>query len=149
MTRRLIRRFPFVFLATLALAITSCGGDELHPVTGAVRVDGKPAMRAVVMFHPENPASLHEVPATAITADDGTFQLATGAKHGVKPGKYIVTVIWPDPSKVLTDAQKMTGVSPYDAPDLLGGRYATRDKSSLRAEVKSGSNSLEAFELTK
>jgi hypothetical protein len=150
MTRRLAHRLPFVFLATLAFAFASCSGEEqLHPVTGSVRVDGKPANRAVVMFHPENPVSLNETAATAVTAEDGTFKLATGTKHGVKSGKYIVTVVWPDPNKPLTDAQKMMGVSPYDAPDLLGGRYSTKEKSSLRAEVKSGPNDLEPFDLKK
>ena len=137
-------------LAATAVTIASCGsGDGLVPVTGSVRVEGKPAPRALVMFYPENPVSMTEVAATATTASDGSFTLASGTKAGAKPGKYVVTVVWPDPNKVLTDAEKMMGVSPYDAPDVLRGRYATREKSILRAEIKSGSNALEPFDLTK
>ena len=39
------------------------------------------------------------------------------------------------------------GANPNDAPDVLGGRYAKRDKSTLRAEVKSGATVLEPFDL--
>jgi hypothetical protein len=146
MARRLVRSILFVFLAPLAFALASCGsGDELSPVTGSVRVDGKPAQRAVVMFHPENPTSVHEVSATAVTAEDGTFTLATGAKYGVKPGKYVVTITWPDPKAA---PRMLAGNSP-DPPDVLGGKYATREKTTLRADVKPGSNSLDSFELTK
>src|SRR5262245_25848403 len=133
---------------TIAFAVASCNrGDQLYPVTGTVRVDGKPAARAIVMFQPESPSDIHTVAATGTTSDDGSFTLASGAKPGAKPGKYIVTVVWPDPKAVLTDGQKMMGVSPYDAPDVLRGRYATRDKSTLRAEVKSEPNALEPFDL--
>src|SRR5262245_18533440 len=119
MSPRLIRLIFSGLVAGLALALASCAGEGFAPVTGTVRVDGKPVPRALVMFHPENPSSMNDTAATATTAEDGTFALSTGAKTGAKPGKYIVTVVWPDPNKVLTNGEKMMGVSPYDAPDVL------------------------------
>src|SRR5262245_13569928 len=83
MSRRFARLISSVGVAVMALAVASCGGDGLAPVTGAVKVDGKPAARAIVMFHPENPSSINETAATATTAEDGTFVLSTGAKSGV------------------------------------------------------------------
>jgi hypothetical protein len=147
MTTRRLRRFTPLLFAVLAVSVASCGGNDLSPVSGRVLVAGKPANNAIVMFIPENPPSLNDFPSTATTADDGTFTLVSGATGGARPGKYIVTVVWPDPNKKFTDAQKMMGFGPSDAPDVLKGRYATREKSPLRAEVRDGPNSLTPFEL--
>jgi hypothetical protein len=147
MLRRFVCRPACAAAVAFALATASCGAPDLAAVTGRVLVEGKPAARAVVMFHPDWASDINAFPATATTAVDGTFSLASGDRSGARPGKYVVTVVWPDPNKVLTDAQKMMGVSPYDAPDLLRGRYATRDKSALRAEVKPGVNALDPFDL--
>jgi len=98
------------------------------------------------MFVPEQSDPKH-IPATATTGEDGSFTMTSGDKVGAKVGKYIVTVVWPDPAKKPTDSQKMMGASQYDAPDVLKGRYATREISKLRAEVKAGQNNLEPFDL--
>jgi hypothetical protein len=129
----------------VALATTACSSGTLHPVRGKVVVGDKPAAGAVVMFHPEG-GDLNDVPATGVAADDGTFTLATGDKTGAHAGKYVVTVVWPDPAKKPTQQQVMMGLAP-DAPDVLAGRFATKQVSSLRAEVKSGENTLQPFDL--
>jgi hypothetical protein len=131
------------------LAVASCGptGEKLHPVTGQIRVDGKPAVGALVMFHPDGPVDRKTVIPSGRVDADGRFTLMTQDKSGARPGKYIVTVIWPDPNKKITETQKMMGVSPDDAPDVLQGKFETRDKSTLRAEVKPGDNNLDPFDL--
>jgi hypothetical protein len=127
--------------------LSACSSSpSLEPVSGKVLVAGKPAVGAMVMFIPEAPDP-KVFPATAIADADGNFTLASNDQKGVGVGKYIVTVTWPDPNKKITDAQRMMGVSIYDFPDQLGGRYGTREKSSLRAEVKAGPNVLAPFEL--
>jgi len=140
--------FTFRVVTVLIIAGCSfgCGSDAgLHPVTGKVLVDGKPAVGALVMFIADAPADMTASPATATVAADGTFTMATGVAGGVKPGKYIATVVWPDPSVKITDAQRMMGASASDAPDLLKGRFATRELSKLKVEVKPGANALEPF----
>ena len=139
------------FLALLFVACPiGCGSDAaLHPVTGTVMVDGKPAVGAQVMFLADGPTDMTATPATATVAADGSFTMATGVAGGVKPGRYAVTVVWPDPSMKLTDAQRMMGASPSDAPDVLKGRYAKRELSKLSAEIKTGNNALEPFHLKK
>ncbi|MFO0810865.1 MAG: hypothetical protein U0746_19730 [Gemmataceae bacterium] len=136
------------YLALLVASVAGCArGEKLVPVTGKVMVSGKPAVGALVMFYTDGTPDPHVTPATATVKDDGSFSVATGATGGMRPGKYIVTVVWPDPSKKPTDAQRMMGYSPSDAPDLLAGRYATREKTSLRAEVTAGENALPPFDL--
>lgn len=141
---------PRALLLAVVLVLPGCsGGETLAPVTGSVTVGGKPAVGASVMFHPDGPADVNTVVASGRVGADGTFTLRTGDRDGAKAGKYVVTIRWPDPDKKLSDAQKMMGASQDDASDLLRGRYDTKDKSNIRAEVVPGPNTLKPFELTR
>jgi hypothetical protein len=100
----------------------------------------------MVVFHPEG-GGIDAIPPTGVTAADGTFTLMTGGKPGAPAGKYIVTVIWPDTSKKASEQEVMLGANPFDGPDQLKGRFATPQNSTLRAEIKSGENQLETFDL--
>ncbi len=139
-------RVAFLLFAAAALCCSSCSSNGLSPVSGKVMVKGHPAAGARVVFQPEGAADMNTVAPYGTAKEDGTFTLMTRDKPGAKPGKYVVCVVWPDPAKQPTEAQKMMGTAP-DAPDLLGGRYATKEKSPLRAEVKPGENKLEPFDL--
>ena len=108
-------------------------------------VNSQPAVGANVIFHLEG-GDIKSMPATGIVGADGKFTLTTGDKQGAQRGKYVVTVVWPDPSKKPTQQQIMMGLTP-DAPDLLTGKFATPQTSTLRAEVKPGDNKLEPFDL--
>jgi len=131
------------------LAALGCGGSGggLVPVKGVVKVEGKPAAGAVVTFHLQD-GGMNNSPATAIAGPDGSFSLTTGEAQGVKPGKYKVTVTWPDPSKKPSQKEIMMGASVYDGPDLLGGKYASSQKSPLEVEITSGTKEIAPFELT-
>lgn len=130
------------------LAAIGCGvgGGSLVPVKGVVKVDGKPAAGAVVTFHQQG-AGMQGRPATAIAGADGAFTLMTGEAAGVQPGKYKVTVTWPDPSKKPSQTEIMMGASIYDGPDLLNGKYASSQSTTLEVEVKSGMGDLAPFDL--
>jgi hypothetical protein len=147
-SRHSLPRIAVVLALALAAGVgtISCSSSgTLHPVQGKVMVGDKPAAGALVMFHAEA-GDINNVPATGTVGPDGTFTLTTGTKAGAAAGRYVVTVVWPDPTKKPTEQQAMMGLAP-DAPDLLGGRYGTRQKSPLRAEVKSGPNSLDPFDV--
>jgi hypothetical protein len=116
----------------------------MNPVSGSVTVGGKPAVGATVMFFPEEGKGMNVVPSTGTVGSDGTFSLSTGGKPGAPAGRYVVAVTWPDPNVKATAQQKMMGL--VDAPDLLKGQY-TQGKSKLQAEVKSGENKLDPFQL--
>jgi hypothetical protein len=145
-SRHSLPRVAVVLALAAGVGTTSCSSSgTLHPVQGKVMAGDKPAGGALVMFHAEG-ADINSVPATATVGPDGTFTLATGNKAGAAAGRYVVTVVWPDPTKKPTEQQAMMGLAP-DAPDLLGGRYGTRQTSPLRAEVKAGPNSLDPFDV--
>jgi len=145
-SRQFLSRAALLLAVMATVGTTSCSsGGGLHPVQGKVMVGEKPAAGAQVMFHPEG-GDINSIPATGTAGPDGTFALTTGAKAGAAAGSYVVTVVWPDPAKKPTEQQTMMGLAP-DAPDLLAGRYATRQKSPLRAEIKPGQNTLEPFDL--
>jgi hypothetical protein len=142
------RNSSVVWLLSLALLVcVGCGGGpRLVPVKGSVKVDGKPAAGAVVTFHIVD-GGMEAFPSTAITGEDGSFTLTTGEKGGAQPGKYKVTVVWPDPTKKPTQAEMMMGATAMDGPDLLNGKYATSAKSGLECEIKSGATDIAPFDL--
>jgi hypothetical protein len=142
--RHRFRVAPALFAAA-ALAFSSCSSDGLNPVTGSVTVGGQPAAGATVMFFPEGASGMNVVPSSGVVGADGTFTLSTGGKTGAPTGRYIVAVTWPDPKVKPTEKQIISGTGP-DPPDVLKGQYA-RGKSPLKAEVKSGENKLDPFQL--
>jgi hypothetical protein len=129
-------------LALCALLV-GCGGDgrpACHPVTGKVLVDGKPAVRAVVAFHPLAPqADGQSYGPSTITGDDGGFRLTTfDAGDGAPAGEYAVTVV---ATYVVKGGQDVA------VSDLLGGRYADPKTTPLKVTVKEGDNVLQPFDL--
>jgi hypothetical protein len=136
------RRVGLGFVLFAGLVTTACSsGPKLYPVTGKVMVKDQPAVGALVMFFPEGSSGTN--PSTGVCGDDGTFTLSTGTGVGAPAGKYVVTVTWPDPKVKYTEQQKMMGMT-GDAPDLLRGAYS-KEKSTLRAEVKAEPTTLEPF----
>ncbi len=141
-------RFPAIRCLALILAISMTAGcnsgPKLMPVTGSVTVKGKPAEGAVILLHPEN----KELTTASGVADaQGAFKLVSGPDSpGVQTGKYKVTITWPDPAIKPTKAQLMQGLF-EPGPDLLKGKYATKDKTTLSVEVTVETTALPPYEL--
>jgi len=148
-TRAAARHASGILLAASLLTAAACSssGGKLYPVTGKVLANGKPAAGAFVTFHPEGASGKDPVTSTGVTEDDGTFTLTTGSEKGAKEGKYVVTVMWTGPPKKQAEKTNTTTVGGIDAPDAFDGKYLSRDKSTLKAEVKPGDNKLEPFDL--
>lgn len=106
--------------------------EQAIPVRGKILVDGEPAAGAVVCFHPRNDPSSHAKRTYGDVGRDGSYSLTTNfAEDGAPAGDYIVTVYWSHPQlepRVGWDASILR-------PDLLRGRFATREYSPLRATV--------------
>lgn len=135
--------------AILAVSVTAgCNrGLVLIKVTGKVNVDGKPANGAVVLFHPESP-ELTVVP-SAVAKEDGSISPVTDSLEGIPEGSYQVTVSWPDPSvKSSFGSGQFGGGDAADPPDLLKGRYISKDRSGLSVKVDSSTSALAPFELS-
>jgi hypothetical protein len=87
---------------------------------------------------------------------DGTFQLVSGDLRGAPPGRYDVRVVWPegplrthraDLARTVGKPAARGSKPELKADDRLKGRYTDPARPRLHAEVKSGSNHLEPFEL--
>lgn len=127
------------------LVAVGCGGPSLAPVKGIVKVDGKPAKGVVLTFVKVN-ATVADMPANAVSGENGAFSLTTGETKGAEPGKYKVAATWPDPDIKLTPQQIFAGATPEDAPDLLKGKY-TLPKTTLEVEIKPGGGDIAPLEL--
>ncbi len=106
-------------------------------------VKGKPAEGAVLMFFPSDPKI---TTASAVAETDGTFKVFSDGEAGLVVGKYQVTISWPDPTKKPTQAQMMMGTGEL-GPDLLKGKYSSKDTSTLSVEITPTSKTLPPFEL--
>lgn len=133
-------RWCLFLLALLTLRLPACSrkekGPPLYPVRGQVFVQGKPAVKADVFFHPlvnRDPRAPH--PHARVNAS-GAFQAGTRrANDGAPAGEYAVTIVW-------TPAEDVE-----DPPDLLGGRYRDPETSPLRVQVQEKTNELPPFNL--
>jgi len=137
-------RLTGLFFA-LAFLTTGCG-PTLHPVTGKVMVNNKPAVGALVMLFPEGgKQEKYNAPSGTVGAD-GTFTLSTAGSPGAPAGKYVVTIIWMEQTPGPGAEEKSKGPNKAAAGDRLKGTYANAEKSKLRAEIN-GETTLEPFNL--
>lgn len=138
-----LNRLCFVGFA-LVLLVGCPETSKLLQVTGKITVDGKPADGASVLFFPEGSGG--EIAAGSADAN-GQFSLFSNMEPGVAPGKYKVTVTWPDPAKRPSTEDIAMGRA-KDAPDLLKGKFVNKDRSTLSVEVTAASKELKPLELT-
>ena len=128
-----------VFLAFL----TGCGGGtKVVQVSGSVSVDGKPADGAALLFFPAGDGSV----ASATCNAEGKYKLFCDGEPGIPQGSYSVAIRWPDPAVKPTPAQKMTGMF-EEGPDLLKGKYESKQKTTLKADITASTSELPLFDL--
>ena len=130
--------------ACLALAALSagCGPGQkpVVPVRGEVLVDGRPAVHALVTFHPVTTDGRTTVQPIGSVDDSGHFTLTSYASgDGAPEGEYRVTVAW-----FLSSGQPGDDSPPTN---YLPGRYARPDTTPLHAVVRKGVVDLEPFQL--
>jgi hypothetical protein len=130
-------------VAAAALACASCGeSSNLHPVSGTVVYQGKPAAGAAVFFYRRGGDSLNEHTIMGIVQEDGSFTLVCGADgKGAPAGEYDVLIQWKH------DLNQPKGLA-RKGQDRLKGRYADRKRPRLQALVKAEATHLPPFELT-
>jgi len=120
----------------LCVCLVSCnrnnyGEHPPYPTTGQFLVNGQPAGDALIVFHPVEEWGRSIVP-QAWTDADGRFVLSTYAMDdGAPAGDYRVVVEWP-----AYHSGRSIG------PDRLGGKFAKRETSQLKAHVDKGTNEL-------
>jgi hypothetical protein len=128
-------------LAGLLLLGASCSGRKaVYSVTGKVLFEGRPAVGAVVQFHPLDKAEKDRLAPLGEVGADGTFQLTTYAQgDGAPAGRYAVTVSWGVPSKSGDGMDRL----------LVPARYLSPATSKLTAEAPTQAVELPPFKLNR
>jgi len=144
------RSLPCGLLALAALIMPGCGEDEghrfpVHPTGGKVTLGGKPVAKAIVRFHPTDPATVKipdgkqglPVVLTTETDADGAFTLSTYlADDGIPAGDYKVTVAI---GLNESDVENGDGAPSSRAP-TVANIYRDPASTPLKATVKPGEN---------
>lgn len=143
-----------VALTCLTLAGVGCG-DRLPtvPLTGSVRVDGKPVAGVQVVLHPVDPADprLAKLRPTGRTEADGSYRIGTyEMADGAPAAEYRITAEWftGGPATTTSETADPEANAAATQTDRLGGRFADPDASPLKASVGRASSSLPTLDLT-
>lgn len=130
-------------LGALALVVAvGCSAGEsrrqTNPASGSLKLQGKAAPGATLVFHPTSAWGKDEPKPRATVKPDGSFEVTTyeGA-DGAPEGNYTVTVEWFVPNK--PDDGNVTNRAP--------AKYGKAQSSPLKATISKGPNTLPAFEL--
>jgi hypothetical protein len=107
---------------------------EVHPVTGQVTYNGKPAAGAHVTFHPKVQQVAHPIPSAKVDSQ-GNFSLTTyRSEDGAPVGEYSVTI---ELRPVITkDGEIELG------PNILPPQYSSPKTTKVVARVAEGANSV-------
>jgi hypothetical protein len=122
----------------MAVAFVGCSKSEsrlpVHPVTGQVTFNGKPAGGAAIIFHPKNAATN---PTAQAKADaQGNFTLTTyQAGDGAASGDYAVTVEL-RPTVIVEGGELGLG------QNILPPQYSSPKTTRLSVSVAEGINSV-------
>lgn len=122
----------------LALLVAGCSRQPslvaVHPVSGQVTFNGRPAAGAEVAFHPKDKSIAFPSPSAKVDGQ-GNFTLTTyRAQDGAPKGDYLITI---ELRRVITkDADLELG------PNVLPTPYASPKTTKAEAHVAEGSNSV-------
>lgn len=129
--------------AAVALAGCSDGGPTLHPVTGRVFYEDKPAEGAEVVFVPAS--GTEPLRPSGVVGKDGSFTMKTYPRgDGAMEGEYTAVVTWYEPTPPAAEDREQPAPK-----SKLPARYSSPSQSGLKVVVRPGANTLEPFRLTK
>jgi hypothetical protein len=141
----------------MCLAVgAGCGGGEearrlpVHPASGKVSVDGRPAGGVLVLLHPAagSPAAKEGVMPSATTEEDGTFQLSSYEQDdGAPAGGYSATIQWYQPDVKSKRGKRPMPVGFAPKSDRFQGRYNDPRKSPWQVTIIEGDNVLKPIEV--
>jgi hypothetical protein len=143
-----------VVMGGLSVMALGCG-DHLAtvPVTGSVRVDGKPAAGVQVVLHPvdADDERLTKLRPTGRTATDGTFVIGTyEMSDGAPVAEYRITAEWfsGGPETTTSETADPEANSAATQTDRLGGRFANPETSAFKASVGGPLSEIPALDLS-
>lgn len=121
-------------VACLALVSAGCGQDLGATVSGTVALGEEMIDGGSITFYPLEGGPI----SSASIQSDGTYELTTASQDGIRPGSYIVTVLYrkgnPVPGMTLQQV---------NALNIAPTRYRDKSTSDLRFNVEPGENVIE------
>lgn len=121
----------------LLLALAGCSSDGRMTASGTVTLDDKPLKSGAISFQPAPGSPGHSAGGQII---DGEFHLP--ADHGLKPGRYLVTVLSFKPTgRMVLDRQMHKEV-----PEQILANY--KEAGKIEATVAAGTANHFEFQLT-
>lgn len=142
---RFLNRTLLCLVVGLLLSLTGCkaGRKPVYSVHGKVLdKNNKPAVGALVMFHPVPNDDPQANKPNATVGEDGSFALQTYEKEdGAPAGDYVITLEW--------RAQNVASFGPNKlGEDQLRGRYGDPKVSNIKFTVeKMGANEVPTITL--
>jgi hypothetical protein len=131
-------------LALVCLAVLGCqraANTYDATVQGAVTIDGELAPRGTVTFHPVKAGA----PSSGPIHEDGSYSIRTGQGDlsnpdggTIRSGEYVVTVTVTSPPSA--EQVVAEGGPPATGARMMADKYAAKETSDLKVEVKAGPN---------
>ena len=141
-----MRLLALAWAVGLSVLLCGCGGNQgdrpvVHPVSGKLLIDGKPAVGAQIALRAIDNPELNKFYPHAVVEPDGSFRLTTfTANDGAPLGEFAVTVNWPGP--------RVKGQSEEeDGPDRLGLRYADVKRPAAKVVIDVQTTELATIDL--
>lgn len=133
-------------LVLIALLTVGCSDairpPTSYPVTGTVKLNGKPAAGIRVKFYPQFEMGEVKYVPEGETGPQGTFVLSTGAPgNGAPPGVYVVTFEKPEIESARESNYLETEI------DALQGKYSNPEDGGWLVTVEPRENQFGPFEL--
>jgi hypothetical protein len=131
------------FVVLLALG---CGGKKFAPVSGVVKLNGKPLVGATVSFTPFKGEEEIEAPTSSVgkTNENGEYTLeATTGQHGALVGKHKVAIS--KVSQQVGDRDTRPPRGGWKHADEIPARYS--EKTELTCDVPSEGKTDANFDL--
>ncbi len=129
-TRCSTRRLPCLLLM---LAVVGCGNSHEATVSGVADLDGMPLETGMVTFHP----AAGGASAYGMLTEGGRYEIKTGDKRGLVPGKYHITVKATEPYE-----EGPPGATPRIPKTLSPPRYGNVRTTDLIETIEPGANEI-------
>jgi len=134
-------RLRWIFLGLVIAACGCGGGPRLAPVSGQVKLDGKPLPDAQVTFRPDSKEVHPGPPSSGMTDAEGRFTLRTADGHDG-------AVVGPHKVRISLRAKASSANPDAPSPEKLPARYSGDDTVLTFTVPEKGTGEANFLDLT-
>jgi hypothetical protein len=119
----------------VALVALGCSADDdlpRQPVSGLIRLDGKPLREGIIHYYPRGSGGVRPGVLAGAMIRNGRFSIPR--ELGLIPGKYAVAVFAGSPTERRGEGDKGPGNGKTVAKELIPAKYNSQSK--LEIEIK-------------